>query len=337
MTITYSTVDMVAEAGQAEYIETDQIDSLLELFDMHNLMPKLSKHEHVFATSLAMLVTSLQWSGNIRHLFESLPYIKGREIDLLDILNTMAHLGYTSHNMSMNLKEIDDRLMPCLFIPEKKGGAPLVLLSKKDGIITAFNSRKKEKIAFKAKSVIGNSYFFEKMNPEKLEEERQTKQSAGMNWFSIIFARFRPVLNEIVLTSLFINTLALAMPLFIMSIYDKVIGSGSTVTLENLIIGGGIAVTAESILRIVSLMSVVWLGVRLDNIVSNNIFERLLYMKASYTEGASISAQISRIKSFESVRKFFTGPLFSVVVELPFTIILLTAIWLLTGPLVYIP
>lgn len=164
----YSTVDMVAEEGQDEYIDTDQIDSLLELFDMHNLIPKLSKHEHVFATSLAMLVTSLHWSGNVRHLFESLPYIKGREIDLLDILNTMAHLGYTSHNMHMNLKEIDDRLMPCLFIPERKGGAPLVLLSKKDGIITAFNSRKKQKIAFKAKSVIGNSYFFEKMNPEKV-------------------------------------------------------------------------------------------------------------------------------------------------------------------------
>ena len=70
----YSTVDMVAEEGQDEYIDTDQIDSLLELFDMHNLIPKLSKHEHVFATSLAMLVTSLHWSGNVRHLFESLPY-----------------------------------------------------------------------------------------------------------------------------------------------------------------------------------------------------------------------------------------------------------------------
>jgi ATP-binding cassette, subfamily C, bacterial LapB len=333
----YSTVEMIAEAGQAEYIETDQIDSLLELFDMHNLMPELSKHDHVFATSLAMLVTSLHWTGNKRHLFESLPYIKGREIDLLDILNTMAHLGYSNHNMHMNLREIDDRLMPCLFIPEKKEAAPLVLLSKKDGLITAFHSSKKQKIIFKAKSIIGNSYFFEKMNPEKIEEERQTKQAAGMDWFSTVFSRFRPVINEIILASLFINILALAMPLFTMSIYNTVIGSGSTATLQNLVLGIGIAVTAESILRIIRLKSIVWLGVRLDNIVSNTIFERLLYMKASYTEGASISAQISRIKSFESVRKFFTGPLFSVIVELPFTIILLIAIWILAGPLVYIP
>lgn len=329
--------EIIAENGHSDYIDTDQIDSLLELFSMHNLMPKLSKHEHVFATSLAMLVTSMQWSGNARHLFESLPYIKNREIDLLDILNTMANLGFTSHEMHMNLQEIDDRLMPCMFIPNKNGAAPLVLLSKKDGIITAFNSRKKQKIKFTAKKVKGTAYFFERMNAEKTEEEKQTKQSAGMTWFNIVFSRFRPVIHEIILASLFINTLALAMPLFIMSIYDKVIGAGSTTTLRNLIIGVTIAILAESVLRIIRLKSVVWLGVRLDNIVSNIIFERLLLMKAAYTEGASISAQISRIKSFESVRKFFTGPLFSVIVELPFTLILLLAIWLLTGPLVYIP
>ena len=59
-------------------------------------------------------------------------------------------------------------------------------------------------------------------------------------------------------------------------------------------------------------------------------------MKAAYTESASISSQLSRIKTFESVRKFFTGPLFTVIVELPFTVILLTAIWLVAGQLVYI-
>ena len=54
--MTYSTTDaeIVAKEGHVNHIDTDQIDSLLELFDMHNLMPHLSKHEHVFATSLAM-------------------------------------------------------------------------------------------------------------------------------------------------------------------------------------------------------------------------------------------------------------------------------------------
>ena len=318
--------------------EVQQIDDLMALFNMHNLIPELSRHEHVFATSLAMLVTSLHWSGNVRHLFESLPYTKGREIDLLDILNTMANLGFSSHNMVMTAKEIDDRLMPCLFIPEKGSiSSPLVLLSKKNNVITAFHSAKREKIEFIDKELYGSAYFFEKINPEEIEEDIQTKKSAGLTWFKITFDRFRPIIREIILSSVLINLFALAMPLFIMSIYDRVIGTASTLTLKELSFGVMVAVVAESTLRLFRLRSTVWLGVRLDNIVSNAIFERLLYMKAAYTEGASISAQISRIKTFESVRKFFTGPLFTVVVELPFTVILLAAIWIIAGPLVYIP
>lgn len=326
-----------AQDDEYELIDTDQIDELLQLFDMHNLIPKLSNNEHVYVNSLAMLIASLNWSGNARHLFESLPYTRGREIDLLDIMNTMANLGYESHHIDMDLSDIDDRLMPCLFIPDRENAHPLILLEKKDNTIIGFHSGDRKKVVFKAKALHGEAYFFKKINHEESEEEAQTKKAAGLKWFDIIFSKFRPVLREVVLTSILINIFALAMPLFIMSIYDSVIGAGSTFTLLNLLVGVLIAVTAEAFLRMARLRSLVWLGVRLDNIVSNSIFERLLLMKASFTEGAPISSQISRIRTFESVRKFFTGPLFSVIVELPFTIILILVIWFLTGPLVYIP
>lgn len=324
-------------AKELHFIDTDKIDDLLKLFDMHNLMPALSRHEHIFANSLAMLVVSLQWSGNARHLFESLPYVKGREIDLLDIINTMHNLGFSSNSMIIDVNDIDERLLPCLFIPNKAKAVPLVILSKKDGIISAFHSKKKQIVEFTTKNLMGDVYFFKKNNPELVEEENQNQKAAGLSWFKIVFEKFRPVMKEIIITSAMINFLALAMPLFIMSIYNTVIGSGSTSTLLQLVSGVAIAVLGEAILRMIRLRSIVWLGVRLDNVVSKTIFERLLLMKAAYTEGASISSQISRIKTFESVRKFFTGPLFMVIIELPFTLILLFAIWLIAGPIVYIP
>ncbi len=324
--------------GGINFIDTDKIDELMALFEMHNLIPNLSKDGHLFANALAMLLCSLQWDGSARNLFDSLPYVRDREIDLLDIVNTMSNLGFTSHNMTININDIDERLVPCLYIPRKLNASPLVILSKKDNHISAFHSRKKQIVEFKAKKEFrGEAYFFEKNNPEKIEEDNQTKKAAGLTWFSIVFSKFRPIINEIILTSVVINLLSLAMPFFIMSIYNTVIGSGSTDTLIQLVIGVGIAIIAEAILRMIRIRLIVWLGVRLDNIVSNTIFEKLLLMKAAYTESASISSQISRIKTFESVRKFFTGPLFTVIVELPFTLILLAAIWLIAGSLVYIP
>jgi len=328
----------LAEGGKLNFIKTDKIDELMSLFEMHNLLPNLSEDDRLFANSLAMLLVSLQWDGNAKHLFDSLPYVKGRAIDLLDIVNTMSNLGFTSHEMVININDIDERLIPCLYIPHKLNASPLVILTKDGANISAFHARKREIVEFTAKEdFIGKAYFFEKNNLEEIEEEKETKKAAGLTWFSIVFGRFKPILHEIILTSVFINLLALAMPFFIMSIYNSVIGSGSTATLLQLVVGVAIAITAEGILRMIRVRLIVWLGVRLDNIVSNTILEKLLLMKASYTESASISSQISRIKTFESVRKFFTGPLFTVVVELPFTLILLTAIWFVAGPLVYIP
>ena len=328
----------LVEGGKLNFIDTDKIDELMALFRMHNLLPNLSEDSRLFASSLAMLLSSLKWDGNAKNLFDSLPYVRNRNIDLLDIVNTMANLGFTSHTTVININEIDERLLPCLYIPHKLNASPLVILTKKEGYFSAFHARKKQIVEFQAKKeFLGEAYFFEKNNLEKIEEDNQTKKAAGFTWFRVIFNRFRPIINEIVLTSVIINLLALAMPFFIMSIYNTVIGSGSTDTLVQLVIGVIIAVGGEAVLRMIRLRLVVRLGVRLDNIVSNTIFEKLLLMKAAYTESASISSQLSRIKTFESVRKFFTGPLFTVIVELPFTVILLTAIWLLAGQLVYIP
>ena len=328
----------LAEGGKLNFIKTDKIDELMSLFEMHNLLPNLSEDDHLFASSLAMLLVSLQWDGKAKHLFDSLPYVKGRAIDLLDIVNTMSNLGFTSEEMVININEIDKRLIPCLYIPHKLNASPLVILTKDGADISAFHARKGQIVEFTAKEdFIGKAYFFKKNNLEEIEEEKETKKAAGLTWFSIVFGRFRHIINEIVLTSVFINLLALAMPIFIMSIYRTVIGSGSTATLLQLVVGAAIAIIAEGILRMIRVRLIVWLGVRLDNIVSNTILEKLLLMKAAYTESASISSQISRIKTFESVRNFFTGPLFIVMVELPFTLILLAAIWIVAGPLVYIP
>jgi len=144
-------------------------------------------------------------------------------------------------------------------------------------------------------------------------------------------------MREILVTSFLINLFSLVMPLFLMTIYDQVIDTKSTNTLFNLVIGVMVTMAAEGAFRIIRIKSLIWIGVRLDNIVNNTVVERLLMMQSSYTEGVSISAQMSRIRSFDSIRRFFTGPLFSVITELPFTLIMVVVIWSISGNLVYIP
>ncbi len=118
----------LAEGGKLNFIDTDKIDELMALFEMHNLVPNLSEDSHLFASSLAILLSSLKWDGNAKNLFDSLLYVRNRNIDLLDIVNTMANLGFASHTMVININEIDERLFPCLYIPHKLNASPLVIL-----------------------------------------------------------------------------------------------------------------------------------------------------------------------------------------------------------------
>ncbi|MBU0800429.1 MAG: ATP-binding cassette domain-containing protein, partial [Alphaproteobacteria bacterium] len=76
---------------------------------------------------------------------------------------------------------------------------------------------------------------------------------------------------------------------------------------------------------------------RMGNIVSNRIFEQLIHLAPGYIERASVPSQVARIKTFESVRDFFSGPVFLSLLELPFIIIALSVIAVIAGPLVLVP
>ena len=58
-------------------------------------------------------------------------------------------------------------------------------------------------------------------------------------WLKPILEPLRPVMRELLTASLFINLMALAVPIFVMQVYDRVIGHNGVATLKGLVIGVG--------------------------------------------------------------------------------------------------
>ncbi|HLO78708.1 MAG TPA: ABC transporter transmembrane domain-containing protein [Magnetospirillum sp.] len=236
------------------------------------------------AACLLPLLKSLGWGGNPR--------------------NVMAMLNYSSRPERVSVSLIDARLFPCLFLSDR--GHALVLKSNRDGVIEAFDSALGESRVLDHANLRGTAYFFMPVPPG------QGPVRGG--WFRSVLDRFRPLFWQTFFVTLILNMASLGTPIFVMNVYDKVIGTGSIPTLLAFCIGA-----------------------RLDNIMGNNIFQHILSLPPGFTERATIGAQVARIKDFESVREFFAGPLALVFMELPFAIFYFTVIFMLGGVLALVP
>ena len=127
--------------------------------------------------------------------------------------------------------------------------------------------------------------------------------------------RFWPLAYQALAVTFVLNLLAVATPLFIMAVYDRVVATGSVSTLFYIAVGVAIALACDAGLRAIRARVLAYIGARIDMIVGVAVFQQILYLAPKFTEGASIGSQVARWTQFESVREFFTGPLVLVFLE----------------------
>lgn len=278
---------------------------------------------------LLPLLRALNWRGDPRHVAEALPHFVD-SLDITSFRNVLAALHYQSRPVSLRLNEIDPRLMPCLFLPE--GRDALLVLGLEVGHIRVFDGGLNAYTKVPPERWKGTAYFL-----QRLEEDEFLPQAQKVGWMTAVGERFRALFYQTLAITCILNILALVTPLFVMAIYDKVIATGSMTTLVYLTFGVVIALVCDLVLREIRSRITAFIGARLDNIVGNAIFQKILFLPPAFTERASIGAQVARIKDFESIREFFTGPMVLMLFEMPFTVIFFVAIAFLGGPLVFIP
>jgi ATP-binding cassette subfamily C protein LapB len=299
----------------------------IEAYEQHLAQSALGGFQAAsdLAACLLPLLKALNWKGNPRHVAESLPHF-ANDLDLTGLRNVMANLNYSSRPLRIHICDLDPRLMPCLFLPDN--GPALVLRSMTDGCADVFDSGKGALLKLDDAKISGTAYLFTPI---------VDPGPSRVGWFRTVLDRFRPLFWQVFFVTLFLNVMALATPIFVMSIYDKVIATTSMHMLIAFSIGVGMALICDTILRTVRSRILAFIGARLDNIMGNNIFQHILSLPPGFTERATIGAQVARIKDFESVREFFTGPLATVFMELPFALFYFAIIFMLGGVLALVP
>ena len=271
-----------------------------------------------FTRCLLPLLTALEWERSPRELVESLPHMITR-LDLSGFCLVMSNLGLLPKHFRDTLVRLDSRFMPCLFLPS--GRAAMVILEfLPNGHVRAFDSSIDGEIEINPAGLVGEVYLFHKA------EKGEQKPSVEAGWLNTLVWRLRRHIILAFMLTVMSTVLALAPPLFVMSIYNRVLTTGDIGMGALLLLGVGIAIAADWFLRVLKSRVMAHIGGRTEFVLGTSVFERIINLPASSSVGASVSRQLGRIKNMESLRDFFLGPLALLVFDLPSSLVMLIAL-----------
>jgi HlyB family type I secretion system ABC transporter len=137
-------------------------------------------------------------------------------------------------------------------------------------------------------------------------------------WRDSIMRRLRPVLWELGIASVVINLLALATPIFLMTVYNKVISHGALQTLDVLVLGMLTLFVFEWLLRSLRAYIASHTGGRLDAALGSEVVHHLVHMPLRTFEAVPTGQIVERARQLDHLRQFFTSQMPLLLVDLVF-------------------
>ncbi|GAG53865.1 unnamed protein product, partial [marine sediment metagenome] len=165
---------------------------------------------------------------------------------------------------------------------------------------------------------------------------KEKKGTPTKGWFWRVIKRSLGIYSEVLIASFLINCFALASPLFILNVYDRVVPNAAINTLWVLAIGVTIIFIFDFIMKNLRSYFITAAGKQIDVRLSREVFERILDLEMG-SRPKSVGSLVNTVHAFEAFRDFITSATITTVIDVPFTLIFLSVIAMLAGNVVLVP
>lgn len=156
------------------------------------------------------------------------------------------------------------------------------------------------------------------------------------DWFWGAIGRNKAMYVQVALAALMINIFAIAIPVFIMTVYDRVLPNRAMDTLWVLSSGAAVVMTFDFLIKNLRAYFLDAAGRRADMRISAAIFEHFQAIRMADRPSSS-GVMADNMRSFETLRDFFTSTTVVTLVDFPFVLLFLVLIWAIGGSLVLAP
>ncbi|MDJ0679246.1 MAG: peptidase domain-containing ABC transporter [Xenococcaceae cyanobacterium MO_167.B52] len=155
-----------------------------------------------------------------------------------------------------------------------------------------------------------------------LQKTKETPQERfGLSWFLPSLQKYRRVLIEVFIASFFVQLFALANPLMIQVIIDKVISQNSVDTLGYLVAFLIVINIFEALLTTLRTYLFVDTTNRIDLALGSEIIDHMLRLPLRYFERRPVGEISTRVNELEKIRQFLTGTALTVVLDAVFSVV----------------
>ena len=159
------------------------------------------------------------------------------------------------------------------------------------------------------------------------------RTSSRSHWFWGVVADNRSLYRDVLLAAFLINVFALAMPLFVLNVYDRVVPNNAIETLWVLSAGVLIVLIADFCLRTLRGRFVDLAASRIDVTLSADIMARVMGMRLE-DRPKSVGSFAANLRAFESVRDFVSSSSVVAFIDLPFALMFIAVIGWIALPMV---
>lgn len=283
------------------------------------------------ASCLPALLAALGWNGVPRQLLEALPSDEST-FELTDMTNTLIRLGFIAQRRTVRCRDIASA-GPALWL--RRGKPAVVVLDYSDLGALIYDP-----VEGKQRSIElprGKADVLQFIDVRADSVSSAPAAGAGVSWFRTVFDAFRGLVSGALALSFIVNVLALAMPLFVMAVYDRIIATGDRSGIWFLVGGVGIAIVCDLALRHLRMRMQILVGARLNYLVGSRIVEHMLGLPLALLKRAGVTAQVARIRDLERIRSVIAGPLATSMLEFPVLLVFIVAIAMVGGWMAVVP
>ena len=246
--------------------------------------------------------------------------------------------GFSAKVVQRKLLSISPLTLPAVLLLENDDACILQEIDEQTGeaiLIFPDSGMKRTAMASLEKQYSGVAIY---LNLEYHFTERVSRvldQKEG-HWFWGTIWRSAKIYRDVLIASLLINLFVLANPLFVMNVYDRVVPNSALETLWVLAIGVFAVYLFDFGLKMLRAYFLEIAGKKADILMSAMLFEKVMSMKYAHMP-KSVGSFASNLREFESIRGFLSSTTNTVLIDIPFAVIFLLVMYMIGGPLVYVP